>query len=108
MLAVGPALRLAEGPFQLESGALKCTLLTDVPDIGRRLDAHDTLGVQELGEKENIRVGVFQDPKTFVKLPLDKEDLEPPVAEQPAIISSIDSRIARRGSDVRRLVIARL
>ena len=41
-------------------------------------------GVQQLSEDEETRVGTFRDAKTFVKLPLDKDDTEPPSAQKPA------------------------
>lgn len=52
------------------------TLIVDLPQKMKS-------GVQELSEKESIRIGTFRDAKTFVKLPLDKEDLEPPAEEKP-------------------------
>jgi translocation and assembly module TamB len=55
----------------------------DVPKLDVDLPQKLKSGVQELSEKENIRVGTFRNANTFVKLPLDKEDLAPPVAEQP-------------------------
>jgi translocation and assembly module TamB len=55
----------------------------DIPTMSVALPQKMTSGVQELSEKESIRVGTFRDAKTFVKLPLDKEDLEPPAAEKP-------------------------
>ena len=53
----------------------------DVPTLDLELPQKIKSGVQGLEEsKPNIRVGVFRDEKTFVKLPLDKEDLVPEVA----------------------------
>ena len=55
----------------------------DVPTLALVLPQKIKSGVQELSPKEDIRVGVFRDPKNFVKLPLDKQDLEPPAGEKP-------------------------
>ncbi len=55
----------------------------DVPTLGLELPQKLKSGVQELAPKSDIRVGVFRDPKTFVRLPLDKQDLEPPAEEKP-------------------------
>ncbi len=50
----------------------------DVPTLDLELPQKIKSGVQSLEEsKPNVRVGVFRDEKTFVKLPLDKEDLVP-------------------------------
>lgn len=56
----------------------------DVPAVHVTLAQRMKSGVQELGEKEAIRVGTFRDAKTFVRLPLDKEDLTPASAEAPS------------------------
>ena len=48
----------------------------DVPAFEVRLSQTMKPGVQELEEPEKIRVGTYRDAKTFVKLPLDAEDLE--------------------------------
>lgn len=55
----------------------------DVPTMAVALPQKLKSGVQELGEKENIRVGTFRDHEKFVKLPLDKDDTEPPPAAKP-------------------------
>ena len=48
----------------------------DVPTMKVTLPQKMKSGVQELEEKETIRVGTFRNAKTFVRLPLDKEDLD--------------------------------
>ncbi|MDB4935880.1 MAG: hypothetical protein JWP87_2852 [Labilithrix sp.] len=66
----------------------------DVPSMNVALPQKMKSGVQELSEKESIRIGTFRDAKTFVKLPLDKEDLEPPPAEKPVgTIMDLDVRL---------------
>jgi translocation and assembly module TamB len=55
----------------------------DVPTMDVALPQKLKSGVQDLGEKENIRVGTFRDHDKFVKLPLDKDDTEPPPAAKP-------------------------
>ena len=66
----------------------------DVPTLELALPQKIKSGVQELSEKTNIRVGVFRDPKTFIKLPLDKDDLEPPKAEkQASAVIDVDVRL---------------
>ncbi|MEA2751335.1 MAG: translocation and assembly module TamB, partial [Myxococcales bacterium] len=54
-----------------------------VPTLDLALPQKLKSGVQPLGEQDEIRIGTFRDPKTFVKLPLDKDDTEPPPAEKP-------------------------
>lgn len=56
----------------------------DVPKLDLELPQQMKSGVQELSENESIRVGTFRGPRTFVKLPLDKQDLEPPSEDAPA------------------------
>ena len=68
----------------------------DVPALKVTLAQRMKSGVQELGEKENIRVGTFRDPKTFVHLPLDKEDLAPVEAKsepEPSTVIDADIRL---------------
>ncbi len=88
-------------PIGEVSGDIKLTALNsedgknmkvtvDVPAMTIDLPQKMKSGLQELDEKETIRVGVFRDPKTFVKLPLDKEDLEPPPSEKPAAATTMD------------------
>lgn len=54
-------------------GAMKVAV--DVPSLNVRLPQVMKTGLQELGEKKNVRAGVFRD-GTFVRLPLDREDLK--------------------------------
>ena len=55
-------------------------VVVDVPTLDLELPQKLKSGVQALEEpKSSIRVGVFRDEKTFVKLPLDKQDLAPVV-----------------------------
>ncbi|HSO38013.1 MAG TPA: translocation/assembly module TamB domain-containing protein, partial [Labilithrix sp.] len=66
----------------------------DVPTLDVALPQRLKSGVQELSEKKSIRVGVFRDDKTFVKLPLDKEDLQPAVAKDgPGTVMDVDVRL---------------
>ena len=55
----------------------KLSVAVDVPNLIVELPQTMKSGVQELEEKETIRVGTYRDRTTFVRLPLDKEDLEP-------------------------------
>lgn len=55
----------------------KLNVAVDVPKLQIKLAQSLKVGVQELSRNENIDVGVFTDPSTFVKLRLDKEDVEP-------------------------------
>jgi translocation and assembly module TamB len=79
----------------------------DVPKMKVVLPQRMKSGLQELGEKENIRVGTFRDPKTFVRLPLDKDDLAPAEASEPEPSTVIDADIrlgditVTQGSQVR-------
>ena len=54
-----------------------------VPTMNVALPQKLKSSVQQLTEQDEIRVGTFRDEKTFVKLPLDKDDTEPPPAEKP-------------------------
>lgn len=66
----------------------------EVPTLDVELPQKMKSGIQELSEKESIRVGTFRDANTFVKLPLDKEDLEPPAEEKPVgTIIDVDVRL---------------
>jgi translocation and assembly module TamB len=99
------ALSMQGQPIGSVSGDVKVAALTsedgkkmnirvDVPTMDVALPQKMKSGVQELSEKESIRVGTFRDAKTFVKLPLDKEDLEPPAAEKPVgTIMEVDIRL---------------
>ncbi len=70
-------------------------VVVDVPTLDLELPQKLKSGVQALEEpKSSIRVGVFRDAKTFVKLPLDKEDLAPVVvATEPATAIDVDVRL---------------
>ena len=101
------ALDLSMGgqPIGEVSGDVKVTATTtedsktinvkvDVPTLDIALPQKMKSGVQELAEKQNIRVGTFRDAKTFVKLPLDKEDLEPPAdAKSASTTLDVDVRL---------------
>jgi translocation and assembly module TamB len=63
----------------------------DVPAAHLTLAQRTKSGVQELGEKEAIRVGTFRDARTFVRLPLDKEDLTPPSTTPPEPGTVVDA-----------------
>jgi translocation and assembly module TamB len=67
--------------------------MVDVPTMNVALPQKMKSGVQELSEKKNIRVGVFHDPKTFVRIPMDKDDLDPPKAAKVASIIDVDVRL---------------
>jgi translocation and assembly module TamB len=54
-----------------------------VPTMDLALPQKLKSGVQQLSDQDEIRVGTFRDEKTFVKLPLDKDDTEPPPAQKP-------------------------
>jgi translocation and assembly module TamB len=65
-----------------------------VPTMNVTLPQKMKSGVQQLTEQdEEIRVGTFRDAKTFAKLPLDKDDTEPPPAEKPAAATTIDINV---------------
>jgi len=53
----------------------KIAVNVEVPRFQVTVPQTPKSGIQELAEPEKIRVGTFRDAKTFVKLPLDKEDL---------------------------------
>lgn len=55
----------------------KLAVSVNVPQFEVRLSETMKSGVQELAEPEKIRIGTYRDAKTFVKLPLDAEDLMP-------------------------------
>jgi translocation and assembly module TamB len=54
-----------------------------VPTMDLALPQKLKSGLQQLSDQDEIRVGTFRDEKTFVKLPLDKDDTEPPPAQKP-------------------------
>lgn len=67
----------------------------DVPSMNVTLPQKMKSGVQQLTEQdEEIRVGTFRDPKTFAKLPLDKDDTEPPPAHKSAAATTMDVNVA--------------
>jgi translocation and assembly module TamB len=69
-------------------------VVVDVPTMDVALPQKMKSSVQALGEKENIRVGTFRDPNKFVKLPLDKDDTEPPPAAKPVgTIVDVDAHL---------------
>jgi translocation and assembly module TamB len=81
-------------------------VVVDVPATKVTLAQRLKSGVQELGEKKTIRIGTFRDTKTFVRLPLDKDDLAPPAAEPaPGMIVDVDIRLGEitlvQGNQVR-------
>jgi translocation and assembly module TamB len=49
----------------------------DVPHLHALLPPSSTHDVQELEETKEIRIGFYQRPKTFVRLPRDADDFEP-------------------------------
>ena len=65
-----------------------------VPTLNVALPQKLKAGVHQVSKKTNIRVGVFRDSKTFVRLPLDEEDLAPPKADEPAsTVIDVDVRL---------------
>lgn len=76
-----------------EAGDMK--VVVDVPRLGVDLPQVTKSGVQQLEEKKNIRVGVYREKQTFVRLPLDKEDLEPvdPTPAKPKAKLDVDVRL---------------
>ncbi|MBX3190518.1 MAG: translocation/assembly module TamB domain-containing protein [Labilithrix sp.] len=53
----------------------RIAVTVDVPRAGIELPQMMKSGVQELGEIEDVRVGTYRDPKTFVMLPLGRDGL---------------------------------
>lgn len=74
-------------------------LVVDVPRFDVDLPQVMKTGVQELGENEKIRVGVYRDPYTLVKLPLDKEDFEHDEIEAKKLAAQADEK--RTDIDIR-------
>jgi translocation and assembly module TamB len=62
-----------------ENEAMKVAV--EIPRLHVRLPQVLKTGIQALGRKENIRVGVVRDGKTFVMLPLDRDDAKKEEAE---------------------------
>ncbi|MBS2014750.1 MAG: translocation/assembly module TamB domain-containing protein [Deltaproteobacteria bacterium] len=60
----------------------KLAVTVDVPQLEVRLSETMKSGVQELAEPERIRVGTYRDAKTFVRLPMDADDIAPKKAKQ--------------------------
>jgi translocation and assembly module TamB len=70
----------------------------DVPELDLELPRAIKSGVQRLSGQENVRVGTFRGPHTFVKLPLDAEDLERPAEAEDnraGTAMGIDVRVRR-------------
>jgi translocation and assembly module TamB len=69
----------------------------DVPDLNVSVPATAlSAGVQELSEREDVRVGVYLGPDTFVKLPMDRGDYERTERSEPGegIALDVDVRLA--------------
>jgi translocation and assembly module TamB len=77
----------------------KLALVVDIPRFDVGLPQAMKTGVQELGENEKIRVGVYRDPHTLVKLPLDKEDFEHNEVEAKKLAAQADEK--RTDIDIR-------
>jgi translocation and assembly module TamB len=78
----------------------------DVPALDVTLAQRMKSGVQELEEKKTTRIGTFRDAKTFVRLPLDKDDLVPPAeGTEPGMVVEADIRLGEitlvQGNQVR-------
>lgn len=52
----------------------RTAVVVEIPKFSVTLPQTTKTGVQGLDENERIRVGVYRDPNTLVKLPLDRED----------------------------------
>jgi translocation and assembly module TamB len=75
-----------------DAKAVKMTV--DAPSLKVMLPQRLKSGVQELGLPEGIRVGVFRDRNTFVRLPLQRQDLEAPKEAKPVgAILDVDIRL---------------
>jgi translocation and assembly module TamB len=59
---------------QTSEDGKRTAVVVDVPKFSVTLPQNTKTGVQGLGENEKIRVGVYRDRDTLVKLPLDRED----------------------------------
>lgn len=77
----------------------KLALVVDVPRFEVELPQTMKAGVQELDENPKIRVGVYRDPHTLVKLPLDKEDFEKNEVAQQKLAAQTDGK--RTDVDIR-------
>lgn len=77
----------------------KLALVVDIPKLDVALPQAMKTGVQELSENEKIRIGVYRDPHTLVKLPLDKEDFEKREIEQKKLAAQTDEK--RTDVDIR-------
>jgi translocation and assembly module TamB len=80
------------------------SITVEIPKLWVELPQVTKTGVQQLGEKENIRVGVYRGPKDFVTLPLDKEDTVPEEkkAELEAETSRLEVAVRLGRAEVRR------
>lgn len=80
-------------------------LVVEAPRLSVVLPQVTKRGLQRLGVKENIRVGTFRDPRTFVELPLEREDLLPRKHEEQREHIDVDVRLGRvevaRGNQAR-------
>ncbi|AKU94656.1 hypothetical protein AKJ09_01320 [Labilithrix luteola] len=66
----------------------KLVVAVNVPKFNVKLAKSLKTGVQELGKNEQIKVGVYRSPTEFVRLRLDKGDLEE--EETPASLYDVD------------------
>lgn len=83
-------------------------LAVDVPKLLVELPHSTKSSVQQLSEKENIRVGVYKDERTFVKVPLDYEDTVPPEKKQEEEASRLEVAVHLGRIEVQRGNSARL
>lgn len=65
-------------------------LVVEVPRLVVALPQVSKKGLQRLGQKENVRVGVYLDAGTFVELPLDEEGATTPDERKAADRTRID------------------
>jgi translocation and assembly module TamB len=70
----------------------KLALVVDVPRFDVELPQAMKSDVQDLDENEKIRVGVYRDDHTLVKLPLDKEDFEAREMERKKLAAQADDK----------------
>lgn len=77
----------------------KLAVVVDIPRFDVKLPQAMKSGVQQLGESESIRIGVYRDPNTLVKLPLDKEDFERGAAAEKKLAAQTDEK--RTDVDIR-------
>jgi translocation and assembly module TamB len=81
------------------------SVVVEVPRLEAELPLVTKGSVQSLDEKRNIRVGVYRDQHRFVRLPLSKEDLEPPRKETGGERIEVDMHLGRitltRGNQLR-------